>query len=479
MLKHKAKVMMFAVVLAGFLIYPIINKGGSPALKDYVPCDEDCQELSIVKNGSNIVLDGVQDSYRPSFTKQLVKDISGSTHNYYVFKDQDASSNTVAISALESSSSSITAASTKSAAIDTNITIETSEDSSSVTRIEGTNQQLKTTLAKFLEMQEFSVEVDSAPKEGLFTRWNPFKKKITSPQAKLILSETLVHQLEDKGNKEYLEYVMAVQDALNEHQVEKNVWIWKEEPIHQAEETVTFLSEQGVQNVYVHFKPNLGEGYPSFIKKATQAGMKVHALIGSPKWGLAAYTADAKKRIDLVQQYNDSVPANEQFVGIHFDVEPYTLDVWDQDREKVVNEWLQSTKEYTSYAKAFGYEVGAALPFWLDNEKVTSIHDHFYKEMMDLHDYVSLMSYRDQALGTNSITSISDQEILYANSPKVELGVELLPYEVENVTFDGKSNKELEQEVALVRKHYLDQKAQGFKGITIHSYTAWRTFLEH
>ncbi|WP_163536605.1 S-layer homology domain-containing protein [Gracilibacillus sp. YIM 98692] len=287
-------------------------------------------------------------------------------------------------------------------------------------------------------------------------------EKLSRKHFAVFLSRTIVEDSEEENTG-------------NEYKTEKNVWIWDRTAISETpDETINFLVQHHVDNLYLHFNPLIKESYPYFIQKATENGMKVHALMGAPKWGLEANVSDGKHRIDLVREYNENAPADGKFIGIHFDIEPHVLDEWDQDRADAVQQWVNAAQEYIEYAKEFGFTVGTDLPFWTDGPSVEPYYPHFYQKMIDMNDYVTVMAYRNTALGSNSITSLSENEVLYADSPKVEIGVELNPHYLDYVSFDNKTNLEMEEELALVRDYYKDLKAIGFKGITYHSYRGWR-----
>ncbi|QST02593.1 hypothetical protein IMZ31_24390 (plasmid) [Pontibacillus sp. ALD_SL1] len=259
----------------------------------------------------------------------------------------------------------------------------------------------------------------------------------------------------------------------SERTVSKSVWVWDaEKMITEWDEVKPFLIENGVTDVYVHWNPSLGKDeYRFFIGELDGIGISAHALMGSPYWGLEAYQSHIKKRIDMVVSYNNEVSVENQFEGIHFDIEPYLLDEWDRDRGTVITEWKENVVYYTDYAKSHGFKTGAAIPFWLDHAGVTDVDPTFYKTMIDHHDSVSLMSYRDRALGSNSITSLSLNEVTYAKDSKVEIGIELLPSSLSYITFYEEADAYMEEEIGKVRSCF--EGEEGWKGIAYHDLFYW------
>ncbi|WP_156111431.1 hypothetical protein [Pontibacillus halophilus] len=338
------------------------------------------------------------------------------------------------------------------------------------TVITGENDKMKTLMSKHLKLQGFTVKLEvSAPSQET--------PPTTTNGISVTPNEAQLQQLTNDNTKDdYPRYVEAMQQAIHEYDTEKNVWMWKSEPVtEEAQETIVFLAEQHVTHLYLRFDPHVStEDYETFITLANEQEITVHALMGSPLWGTSERSDDAHKRVNLVATYNSKVSEKAQFVGIHFDVEPYSLDQWDVNKKEAIKEWRQAAESYVPYARERGFVVGSALPFWLDNKEVSQYDPELYKDFIDLNDYVSIMAYRDTALGSNSITSIADGEVAYGGREKVEIGIELKPYKVDYVSFSGKSLTETELETAKVRRYFVEAEAAGLKGITIHDYTEWK-----
>ncbi|KGP73102.1 hypothetical protein [Pontibacillus yanchengensis] len=474
--QDKNKVMILVIIIASFYIQStIFNPTVSQAQTEtFASCMVECHEFSLVNNQSSTTVDGTTEGEYLSFTSMMSKDISGQIYNYYTVQQDPTPyvyyETPTLVTELSQPSSNENNK--------TNLSLQIEPGNKAQTVINGANTKLKALIEKNLQLHGFTVNQNGVSVTEASAESN-VELQMTKAQSEAFVQSGNMNTVTEGYSfktKTYNTYVQAIQDALNEYHTQKNVWLWERSPITEnPDETIDFLIDHQVDHIYLHYKPNLEKSvYAYFIKQATANGMKVHALMGSPKWGLESYTKHAVKRVDMVEAYNSTVAKDEQFVGIHFDVEPYTLDQWDKDRATVLTEWWSSAQTYINHAKDAGFIVGSALPFWTDNKKVTDVKEDFFKDMVDIQDYVSIMAYRDTALGSNSITSLANSEVLYANSPKVEVGVELNPYEIDYVSFANHSKSEIQKQVSLVRRHFMEDQAEGFKGITMQSYSAWK-----
>ncbi|MGG4496504.1 hypothetical protein [Brevibacillus reuszeri] len=258
----------------------------------------------------------------------------------------------------------------------------------------------------------------------------------------------------------------------------KATWIWHTNLItSEPDQILSFSKEQGVNLLYLQMdlsqKP---ESYRTFIRKASEAGIKVHALGGSPQWGLEAHRSRIIALIDWVLAYNQTAADEEKFSGIHLDIEPYLLPQWKTDQASVVSQWKANAEAYTSRAQTDpALEIGCDIPFWLDkvflpDDSTTALS----KWLIDKHDHVTIMSYRDRVEGSNSITALVTEEIAWAD----ELGKSILlavetkeSHEGNHLSFyeEGKTymNHMLARLTELMSVH------PSFKGIAIHSYEHW------
>ncbi|MFQ3544942.1 cell wall-binding repeat-containing protein [Halobacillus rhizosphaerae] len=462
---YKSIVLLFICLLfIGLETVDSVAAEADAADSSHDVCQTDCQ-FYYVNNHSTTLVNGKNNSRFAPITSLVAQKAGGTIYNYYSLSKPASNateSQLVPIDPLVEAESLIT--------------VQGEEGSEAVTSIGGGNLKLKQLMKKHLRLNGFTVKENY---QAQATDKKEVSLIFTEAQGEAFLTGgegNLSSAAPSNGTDKLNQYTQAIQDALNEYHTEKNVWIWDSPSVTKnLEEAMQFLTDQQVTNIYLHFDTRIPDPvYRSFIQKASNQGITVHALMGQPKWGLKAYTSEALHRIDLVAKYNHNASPREQFAGIHFDIEPYVMDVWDHERTTVLKEWSASAKQYISYAKSKGFIVGSSLPFWTDQSAVEVHYPDFYKEMIDRQDYVTLMAYRNKALGSNSITKLTAGEMKYATSPKVEIGVELLPNSVDYLSFHNRSTVDMEKELAHVRNYYTQLKSKGFKGITIHDYEEWK-----
>ncbi|KGP92006.1 hypothetical protein N780_15940 [Pontibacillus chungwhensis BH030062] len=460
-MKYKFQVVLVLSVMVGILIGGTVFGEGNVATKDEVIC-ESCWAFSYVDLGSEVFINGKEEGDLLPVSSLLAQRAAGEIYNHYSVID------------VSTSAPNIETEPSVTRAVSTVVSIQGEQGEAVGTSVEGSNERLLDMIKTHLERKGFSVNTNVNADMG-----QEVSITYTEAQARAFFSggdlRLLASLTSQEQTSEFKAYSKAIQDALNEYKSRKSVWLWDSKAVSdRPDETIQFLDSHHINHVYLHYNPLVEDHYPYFISSLNQMGVTVHALMGAPHWGLEENIPEGKHRMDRVMAYNNEVSETAQFKGIHFDIEPHVLDEWDTDRENVVTQWSNSSQIYVDYAKDNGFIVGSDLPFWTDGPSVAPYDPNFYKNMIDRQDYVTVMAYRNTALGSNSITSLSENEVLYANSSKVEIGVELKPHYLDYVSFDDKTYIEMEYELAEVRRYFKGMHAKGFAGTTYHSYTQWK-----
>ncbi|QSS98847.1 poly-gamma-glutamate hydrolase family protein [Pontibacillus sp. ALD_SL1] len=460
-MKYKFQAVLVLSVMVGILIGGTVFGEGNVATKDEVIC-ESCWAFSYVDLGSEVFINGKEEGDLLPVSSLLAQRAAGEIYNHYSVID------------VSTSAPSIETEPSVTRAVSTVVSIQGEQGETVGTSVEGSNERLLDMIKTHLERNGFSVNTNVNADMG-----QEVSITYTEAQARTFFSRgdlrLLASLTSQEQTSEFKAYSKAIQDALNEYKSRKSVWLWDSKAVSdRPDETIQFLDSHHMNHVYLHYNPLVEDHYPYFISSLNQLGITVHALMGAPHWGLEKNIPEGKHRMDRVMVYNNEVSETAQFKGIHFDIEPHVLDEWDTDRENVVTQWSNSSQIYVDYAKDNGFIVGSDLPFWTDGPSVAPYDPDFYKNMIDRQDYVTVMAYRNTALGSNSITSLSENEVLYANSSKVEIGVELKPHYLDYVSFDDKTHLEMEYELAEVRRYFERMQVEGFAGTTYHSYTQWK-----
>ncbi|MED4909471.1 hypothetical protein P9761_14885 [Brevibacillus centrosporus] len=263
----------------------------------------------------------------------------------------------------------------------------------------------------------------------------------------------------------------------------KAVWLWHTSLVaSEPDEILAFSKKQGVNLLYLQIditkKPSY---YQAFIRDARRDGIEVHALSGSPAWGLRANQQKVLAFVNWVHQYNQSVLEEEKISGVHVDIEPYLLPEWKSDQADVMSQWRENVKAYLDLAHEDPQlETGCDIPFWLDKYELPDLPDMtLSKWMIAQHDHVAIMSYRDRVDGPNSIASLVVQELGYADAlgKKIMLGVETKESSEGNfVSFYEEGAAYLNQEITKLPILMAEHASYG--GIAVHSYEYWKTLGE-
>jgi hypothetical protein len=194
--------------------------------------------------------------------------------------------------------------------------------------------------------------------------------------------------------------------------------------------------------------------------------------MGEPHWYKLDMCDTVMDYVYSVEEYNNSAAPDEIFTGIHFDIEPHTLPEWQSSRGFVLMDWSFIVDSYTSYVRQhMDIELSASVPFSLSGVPYNS--GFFSEFMMEKHDKIAIMAYRDFAVGQDSICYHSQPFIDQAWKCKsIVVGVEtkpdLLP---EKVTFADEGKAEMYHQLEIVERTLSPYPTYG--GIAIHSVKHW------
>ena len=172
-----------------------------------------------------------------------------------------------------------------------------------------------------------------------------------------------------------------------------------------------------------------------------------------------------------------------QFDGINLDIEPYLLDDWRRARPLRAKQYLELSTTFMRMKADSGLHliVGPAMPFWYDgieNIEWGNKHRKLNECVQEIYDYVAIMDYRNKALGSDSIISLAEDELDYADkiNKKVMIGVETLDTTPAKLTFHGMGNEYLEKQLALAQSVLL--RHPSFGGFVIHHLLSYRALID-
>jgi hypothetical protein len=251
-------------------------------------------------------------------------------------------------------------------------------------------------------------------------------------------------------------------------------WLWNTYSLLlKKDEVLQFLQKNKINLIYLQIDPDVpANEYGDFISKAGTLGIEVHALGGAPNWILPENQINMYKLLDWVKNYNKKVQANQQFKGIHLDVEPFVMPVWNQNTDTMVGLWTDMVSGFVEEIKKDSPHliVGADLPVWLEKINVpdghagrTTLSDWMIREL----DQTTLMAYRDNS---NDILSSVAKEMDEAekDGKSIIVAVETKQSNDGTITFHDKGQTLMMQELGKVVDTL--QSRASFVGYAIHDY---------
>ncbi|MCX7951113.1 MAG: hypothetical protein N2594_04100 [Clostridiales bacterium] len=214
-------------------------------------------------------------------------------------------------------------------------------------------------------------------------------------------------------------------------------WLWNTRKIVESPNSIIkFLNENGFNEVYLQIDQGIDAKYYSyFIKSASSNSIKVYALEGNPNWILKSNRRQLDSFLNWVVKYNLSKSQDERFLGIHLDVEPYLLSIWQTNKNRAIAEYM----DYIAYLKAFGakngLKIAVDIPFWFDEINIPKQKINLAEYVISQVDSINIMAYRDRA---QSIIDIVKNEMVYGKkyNKNIVISVETgNTSEGENITF--------------------------------------------
>lgn len=259
----------------------------------------------------------------------------------------------------------------------------------------------------------------------------------------------------------------------------KATWLWHTEQIQQKpDELLKFLSSQKVTTVFLQINQDIPvTDYESFIGKAANKNISVHALGGSSSW-LSGEKGKIKRTafFNWIEMYQESVEPEARFTGMHLDVEPYIKDSWKDEYAETVAAYQTVLTEGKQLTETFTMDYGLDIPFWFDNR----FYDNEFGQgvlsewLIDIADQVTIMAYRDQAEGNNGILQLIKKDLVYAEQVEksILIGIETLKSsEGDYLSFYQKKKSTMNHELIKIEKALV--KTSSFEGFAIHSIDGW------
>ncbi|KRF01071.1 hypothetical protein ASG89_26040 [Paenibacillus sp. Soil766] len=264
---------------------------------------------------------------------------------------------------------------------------------------------------------------------------------------------------------------------------QRSTWIWDSKLIEMdSDRVLQFAVNQKLTSIYLRYEKTYPsqDVYRNFIRRANELGIKVEALAGQSDWIYDHNHIYIQQWIAAVTQYNASAGALERFQGFHFDIEPYTLDMWKTNQTWVLEQWMKTIRLIESQVESSDRSMTMAfdIPFWINSSKVPGSNYSFSAWLLEKADSVVIMAYRNKALGSNGIIARAKSIILEAATLKKQavIAVDTLPSkEADYTTFYTSNSSLMESELKQVKESL--SLYPSYIGIAVHDYVRWIELL--
>jgi hypothetical protein len=243
----------------------------------------------------------------------------------------------------------------------------------------------------------------------------------------------------------------------------RGLWVWRSVP---ARRLVAFARDHGVDRLWVATTSRIGAAerrrLTATMRRASRHGIAVAALGGDPRWALRHGEAITWAR------------RSATVVGaLHVDVEPYALRAWDTDRDRLVRGYL----ELLERLRVLPGRLEVDVPFWYGS--IPAADGNLADAVLARVDAVTVLSYRDHALGPHGIIDVSRDWLRRSTQAHVPLthGAETNPLaDCEHCSFaeEGAAALDREQDEVL---RVLNGRPS-FAGVAVHDHAGWRKLLE-
>ncbi|MDD7896552.1 hypothetical protein PUW91_00330 [Metamycoplasma hyosynoviae] len=223
------------------------------------------------------------------------------------------------------------------------------------------------------------------------------------------------------------------------------VWAWRAEKI--TDSSIKFLKNNNISEIYLKVN-ELDSKSKEVITKLKNANIDIYFLMGNKKWLL-----DDSNLIKKIEKYKSEFNVNNDFKGIHLDIEPHQYSKEFKDpakRKDLILKFLTLMKKLkTNYPDiTFDYDI----PFWLKDEiEFDGKNQETYKHIMNIANSVYVMAYRSSA---EKSYSISKYLLDYAkkHNKKINICVETGYDEDLNITYYDEGKRVLATELIKLLK---------------------------
>lgn len=162
--------------------------------------------------------------------------------------------------------------------------------------------------------------------------------------------------------------ILFSQDIQAKEASNKVVFSWKTDAVNKGgQELFELLESVGANVVYQNISADTkNKTIKKFLKNAYKRDISVYLLVGQPDWVLDDDKAPYMEEVKRIEKYNKLVKQKETIKGIVFDVEPYTIEEWDIQKEVLMENYLSAMKNTYKEAKKKKISMVACIPYFYE-----------------------------------------------------------------------------------------------------------------
>jgi len=209
---------------------------------------------------------------------------------------------------------------------------------------------------------------------------------------------------------------LGVPLSLNaEQRIGLGMWVWSSSSFLTQEarqQLVQFCLKHRITHLDVYvkmtqrgIKPVLkdAEAFRDLIAFAGQHNITIAALRGNPKMFFSQNHERTLEELQAIVAFSKTLPQDNSFKGIKYDVEPYCTKEWKAGRMPLypmMHDYLVLLRKARSLLakEAPHLWLAADIPFWWDKDRFALEFEgkrkRFSEHVQDLTDFITIMSYR-------------------------------------------------------------------------------------
>ena len=127
-----------------------------------------------------------------------------------------------------------------------------------------------------------------------------------------------------------------------------------------------------------------------YLDRRKAAQQDVYYLAGRAEWGLSPDGEPMVRELEKVLKWNQKAGGRGNFAGIVWDVEPYALDEWEEDPQKVMDRFVKNCIRVYEQMKAQHLNMIVCIPIFYQRESLAPYLERLIRSGCDA---VAVMNY--------------------------------------------------------------------------------------